>query len=170
MNPAIENSIAHSKGNLVLNQSSHNQVEQQSTEQKGFSVRQLESTNDTIPTNEMCDSNLDAPSSNTIDVVSQLHKTSHLSEAFEASENSKVIELNGENVARNKIVGESNRDHSTSLLDKIFGSALTSSGGGSFNFIEVTMISNCTLFMLLLFPFSFVNLGKFFLYSVHYHY
>ncbi|XP_041000026.1 uncharacterized protein LOC121246095 isoform X2 [Juglans microcarpa x Juglans regia] len=61
---------------------------------------------------------------------------SHAKEAFEASENSEVIELNGKKVTGDKIVGESNHDQSTSILDKLFGSALAPSGGGSSSLIE----------------------------------
>ncbi|XP_035539008.1 uncharacterized protein LOC109003516 isoform X2 [Juglans regia] len=61
---------------------------------------------------------------------------SHAKEAFEASENSEVIELNGEKVTGDKIVAESNHDQSTSILDNLFGYALTPSGGGSSSLIE----------------------------------
>ncbi|XP_042965099.1 uncharacterized protein LOC122299158 isoform X1 [Carya illinoinensis] len=136
VNPELENCHSHAKGNLILNGVSDHKVEEQSSEQKVLGTHKLGSTSNNVSLYNNSDKNLDVPSSNKIDVDTQLHKTSYLSEAFEASENSEVIELNGEKVTRDKIVGESNHDRSTSILDKLFGSALTPSGGGSSSSIE----------------------------------
>jgi hypothetical protein len=141
VNPELENSLAHAKGNHVLNGTYDNQLEKQSSEQKGLTEQQLGSTSISISINNMSEKNLNVPSTKTIDVDSQLYKNSYHSEALEVSENSEVIDLNAEKVTGNKVVGESNQDHSTSILDKFFGSALTSSGGGPSSFIEVIMIS-----------------------------
>lgn len=145
MNPELGNSLAHAKGNHVLNGTSDNQVEKQSSEQKGLTDHQLGSTNMSI--NNMSEKNLNALSSKTTDMDGQLYKNSYHSEAVEASE-SEVIDLNAEKVTGNKIVGESNQNHSTSILDKIFGAAIT--GGGPSSFIEVIMISNGNFLMPLL--------------------
>lgn len=142
MNPELGNSLAQAKGNHVLNGTSDNQVEKQSSEQKGLTEQQLGSTN--ISINNMSEKKLNALSSKTTDMDGQLHKNSYHSEAVEASE-SEVIDLNAEKVTGNKIVGESNQNHSTSILDKIFGTAIT--GGGPSSFIEVIMISNGTFLM-----------------------
>lgn len=131
VNPELGNSLAHAKGNHVLNGTSDNQVEKQSSEQKGLTDHQLGSTNMSI--NNMSEKNLNALSSKTTDMDGQLYKNSYHSEAVEASE-SEVIDLNAEKVTGNKIVGESNQNHSTSILDKFFGTAIT--GGGPSSFIE----------------------------------
>lgn len=144
MNPELGNSLAHAKGNHVLNGTSDNQVEKQSSEQKGLTDHQLGSTNMSI--NNMSEKNLNALSSKTTDMDGQLYKNSYHSEAVEASE-SEVIDLNAEKVTGNKI-GESNQNHSTSILDKFFGTAIT--GGGPSSFIEVIMISNGNFLMPLL--------------------
>ncbi|KAG6730108.1 hypothetical protein I3842_01G063300 [Carya illinoinensis] len=136
VNPELENSLSHAKVNLVLNGTSDNKVEKQLTEQKGFTTQQLGSTSNKVSIHNKSDKNLNVPSSSMMDVDGQLHKISCFSEAFEASEDGEVNKLSGEKVTGNKIIGESNRDHSTSILDKLFGSALTSSVGGSSSFIE----------------------------------
>ncbi|KAF5451652.1 hypothetical protein F2P56_026742 [Juglans regia] len=136
VNPELENCHSHAKGNLILNGVLDHKVEEQSSEQKVLGTHKLGSTSNNVSLNNNSDKNLDVPPSNTIDVDTQLHKISYLSEAFEASENSEVIELNGEKVTGDKIVAESNHDQSTSILDNLFGYALTPSGGGSSSLIE----------------------------------
>ncbi|GLU00711.1 hypothetical protein SLE2022_180580 [Rubroshorea leprosula] len=69
--------------------------------------------------------------SNETVVGSQIYKSSNLSEVFQAAENSEVIELGPKKLPVSDIMGESNQHHSTSILDKIFGSALTLNGSGS---------------------------------------
>lgn len=142
MNLELGNNLSNAKGNQMLDGTSDNQVEKQSAEQKGLSEQQFGSTSINISISNKSDKNLNVPSSKTIDVDSQLHNTSYLSEALETSENIEAIELNAGKVTGNKIVGESSNAHSTSILDKLFGSNLISSGGGSSSFTEVITISN----------------------------
>ncbi|XP_059456064.1 uncharacterized protein LOC132186220 isoform X2 [Corylus avellana] len=74
---------------------------------------------------------LDGTSDNQVEKQSAEQK-----EALETSENIEAIELNAGKVTGNKIVDESNQVHSTSILDKLFGSTLISSDGGSSSFTE----------------------------------
>ncbi|GLT71116.1 hypothetical protein SLA2020_431570 [Shorea laevis] len=136
VNLELGNNLSNAKGNQMLDGTSDNQVEKQSAEQKGLSEQQFGSTSINISISNKSDKNLNVPSSKTIDVDSQLHNTSYLSEALETSENIEALELNAGKVTGNKIVGESNNAHSTSILDKLFGSNLISSGGGSSSFTE----------------------------------
>ncbi|GAV83410.1 hypothetical protein CFOL_v3_26857 [Cephalotus follicularis] len=69
-----------------------------------------------------------------IELDSGLHKTPDLSKAFETSENNEAVELDAE-LMGDKIAGISNQDHPTSLLDKLFGNALTLNGGSTSGFI-----------------------------------
>lgn len=72
-----------------------------------------------------------------ITMDSQVCKSSSLSEAFPAQGNSKVTELDSKKLLADKTLIETNQDGSTSILGKLFGSALTPNGGDSGNFIEV---------------------------------
>ncbi|XVF73127.1 hypothetical protein PTKIN_Ptkin12aG0176900 [Pterospermum kingtungense] len=71
-----------------------------------------------------------------ITLDSQTYKSSSLSEAFPAPGNSNVTELDSKKLLADKILIEPNQDGSTSILDKLFGSALTPDGGDSTNFPE----------------------------------
>ena len=64
---------------------------------------------------------------------SQIYKSSSISKAFEAPENSEVTELDSKKVLADKILIETNQDGSTSVLDKLFDSTLTPNGGGPTN-------------------------------------
>jgi len=183
VNPELGNNLSNAKGNQMLDGTSDNQVEKQSAEQKGLTEQQFGSASINISISKKSDKSLNVPSSKTIDVDSQLHNTSHLSEAFETSENIEAIELNAGKVAGSKIVGESNHAHSTSILDKLFGSTSISSGGGSSSLTEVIMISNnnfintpsilpfswCTV-MSTQFLKNFTNNYLFFFFFLIYHY
>ena len=76
-------------------------------------------------------------SNEAISMDSQIYKSSSLSEAFEAPENSEVTELDSKKLLVDKILAETNQDGSTSILDKLFGSGLTPNEDGSTNLTEV---------------------------------
>jgi hypothetical protein len=154
VNPELGNSLSNAKGNHMLDGTSDNQVEKQSAEQKGLIEQQLGSTSINISISNKSDKNLNVPSSKTIDVDTQLHNTSYLSEALKTTENIEAIELNAGKATGNKIVDESNQVHSTSILDKLFGSTLISSDGGSSSFTEVITISNRIFLIFFILPFS----------------
>ena len=67
----------------------------------------------------------------------QLMKRSALSEALEAPDDSEVVQLDVE-VKGKDTAGAFNVDNSNSILEKLFGSALTLNGGKSPNAVEVT--------------------------------
>ena len=59
-------------------------------------------------------------------------------DVFEASENSAVVDCKTEKVPSNPAFGEPSQVHSSSILEKLFGSAIKLDGGAT-NFIEVLM-------------------------------
>lgn len=128
------------KGNCALNGTSNNQEEKQSLEQMGLSERQLGSPSIHVSVNNKSEKILSLSSaldsSSKPSSMDKFYKTSKLSEAFEASENSE-IEVGVEDVLGNKVEDESSSVHSSSILEKLFGSALTLNGSGSSSFIEV---------------------------------
>ncbi|KAI4355149.1 hypothetical protein L6164_003949 [Bauhinia variegata] len=65
----------------------------------------------------------------------QLRKRSSLSEALEASDDGEVIQLNAE-VKGKETVGAFNQDNSNSILDKLFGNALTLNDGKASSTVE----------------------------------
>ncbi|KAK8974257.1 hypothetical protein V6N11_034625 [Hibiscus sabdariffa] len=68
---------------------------------------------------------------------SQFYKSSSISEALEVPGNTTVTESNSKNLLADKLLTKTNQDgRSTSILDKLFGSALTPTEGGSNNFTE----------------------------------
>lgn len=80
------------------------------------------------------------------DTDDKLYKKSNLAQAFESSKSSNAIELNVEKATGNSLLGESNADYSTSILEKLFGGALTLNGGSSSSPHEVIIIS-CYIFV-----------------------
>lgn len=144
----------HAQSNLVSSGNSNNQVEKQLAQQLSLSKQQHEDTSSYASTINKNERVLDT----TMDIDGKLYKKSNLSQAFEASNNSETMELNVEKVMGDSLLGESNPDHSTSILDKLFGSALTLKNGGSSNLLEVVMITSIfsffTAFILL---FLFIN-------------
>lgn len=61
-------------------------------------------------------------------------------QALEASENRAVADCKTEKVLANTAIGETSQVHSSSILEKLFCSAIKLDGGAT-NFIEVLMIS-----------------------------
>ncbi|KAH7513076.1 hypothetical protein FEM48_Zijuj12G0158100 [Ziziphus jujuba var. spinosa] len=131
-NLEIEDNFLHAQSNLVSSGNSNNQVEKQLAQQLSLSKQQHEDTSSYASTINKNERVLDT----TMDIDGKLYKKSNLSQAFEASNNSETMELNVEKVMGDSLLGESNPDHSTSILDKLFGSALTLKNGGSSNLLE----------------------------------
>ncbi|GMP61344.1 hypothetical protein CsSME_00023842 [Camellia sinensis var. sinensis] len=69
----------------------------------------------------------------------QLYRTSSLSEASETLDGSEIIEFETK-MTGNKIVIDSKQDHSMSILEKLFNSALTVNLSGSSGFVEVIIV------------------------------
>lgn len=139
-NSELEGGILHAKGSCHLNGMFDGQ-EKESAEQIGLSSK-LESMNIHVSANNKHDKvqNLssDAEVSNkTIGHDSQLYKKkSNLLKSFIASEESEGIELDAEKAADTKIVGESNKEQPSSILDKLFGSVSTVNSGVSTSVVE----------------------------------
>lgn len=137
----------HAQSNRVSNETSNNQVEKQLAQQMSLSKKQHENTSihaSAINKSERVldlSSSLDV-SSTTVDMDGKLNKKSNMSLAFEDSKNSETMGLNVERVMGNSLLDESNPAHSTSILDKLFGSALTLKNGGSSSLLEVVMITS----------------------------
>ncbi|WRX07622.1 hypothetical protein QQP08_000109 [Theobroma cacao] len=136
-------SLSEAKGSLLLNGTSDDIFSKQSKEYAGktLSEQQVESASIHLSVDDKSGKaqNISSPlhkSNEAISMDSQIYKTSSLSEAFEAPGSNKVTELDSKKVPMDKIVTETNQDGSTSILDKLFGSALTPNGGGSTNFTE----------------------------------
>ncbi|KAL6290348.1 hypothetical protein ACE6H2_007858 [Prunus campanulata] len=124
----LDENILLAKSKLVLNGTSDNQVEKQSAEQMVLGKQQHGSAGTDASVDSMSEKNpnLSPPQgayNKMIGIDSQIYDTSNTSQALEASKNSEVIDLNAEKLAGNKIVGESNEGHSTSILEKLFSSA-----------------------------------------------
>ncbi|KAK8693556.1 hypothetical protein V6N13_071134 [Hibiscus sabdariffa] len=67
---------------------------------------------------------------------SHIYKSSSLSEVFVAPGNIGVTEFDSKKLLADKMLTETSQDDSTSILDKIFGSAVIADGRGSTNFTE----------------------------------
>lgn len=128
------------KGTHVLDETSNNQDGKQFSEEMDLNAQHSRSPSACVSVDNKSENILNLAAA--LDVSSKRigSKTSNLPEAFIDSENSEAIDLGAENVPGNKNVGESG-SHSTSILDKLFGSALTLNGTGSSSFIEVTELS-----------------------------
>ncbi|XP_021677042.2 uncharacterized protein LOC110662387 isoform X2 [Hevea brasiliensis] len=135
-----ESSHLHTKGNHSLSGTSNNLEEKQFLEQMDSREQQHSGPIIHVAVNQsekiLNLSSALVVSSEAVSMDSQYYKTSKLLAAFETSENSEVIELDAKDVTGSKVVGESSPNHSTSILDKLFGSALTLNGVGSSGFIE----------------------------------
>ncbi|XP_011037003.1 PREDICTED: uncharacterized protein LOC105134329 [Populus euphratica] len=132
----LEGSLLQKKGTHVLDESSNNQDRKQFLEEMNLNAQHSRSPSACVSVDNKSENILNLAAA--LDVSSKRigSKTSNLPEAFIDSENSEAIDLDAENVPGNKNVGESGSSHSTSILDKLFGSALTLNGAGSSSFIE----------------------------------
>lgn len=146
----------HTKGSCPLN-GTFDEQEKESAEQIGLSSK-LESMNINVSANNKHDKvqNLSSDtevSNKTIGHGSQLYqKKSNLLKAFKASEVSEGIKLDAEKVADNKIVGESNEEQPSSILDKLFGSVSTLNSGGSTSVVEVRILLSVAFYPCLCVP------------------
>ncbi|XWS35825.1 hypothetical protein CRYUN_Cryun20dG0029200 [Craigia yunnanensis] len=138
-----EGSLSEAKGSLLLNGTSDDLLGKQSKQyaKETLSEQQLESKSIYLLANNKSGKALNFPSAldkpnEAISMDSQIYKSSSLSEAFEAPGNSKVTEFDSKKLLVDKILTETNQDGSTSILDKLFGSALTPNEGGSTNLTE----------------------------------
>ncbi|KAK2650212.1 hypothetical protein Ddye_017701 [Dipteronia dyeriana] len=137
-NSELEGGILHGKGKRLLNGTFDNQ-EKQSAEQTGLSdqhesiIVHVSHNNENDKVQKLT-SALDV-SNKKMGMDGRLYKTSNLSKAVEASDESEGIELDAE-VADSKIQGESSRDQPSSILNKLFGNVLTANGGGSNILVE----------------------------------
>ncbi|KAB5569388.1 hypothetical protein DKX38_003181 [Salix brachista] len=132
----LELSLLQAKGTRVLDWTSDNQDGKQSSDGMHLNLQQPGSPRVSI--NKKSENILNiAP---VLDISSKKtgSKTSNLLEVDIASDNCEVIDLDAEDVPRDKNVGESGSSHSTSILDKLFGSAVTlnDTATGSSSFIE----------------------------------
>ncbi|CAK7348827.1 unnamed protein product [Dovyalis caffra] len=132
----LDVSLLQAKGTRVLDGTSNNQDGKQSSEEMDLNVQLPRSPNACVSVDNKCEKIVNLASA--LDVSSKRigSKTSNLSESFMASENSESIDLDSRDVPGNKNVGVSGSSQSTSILDKLFGSALTLNGTGSSSFIE----------------------------------
>ncbi|KAJ6729526.1 CHORISMATE SYNTHASE [Salix viminalis] len=134
----LELSLLQAKGTRVLDWTSDNQDGKQSSDGMHLNLQQPGSPIARVSINKKSENILNiAP---VLDISSKKtgSKTSNLSEVVIASDNCEVIDLDAEDVPGDKNVGESGSSHSTSILDKLFGSALTlnDTATGSSSFIE----------------------------------
>jgi hypothetical protein len=142
------------KGTCVLDWTSDNQDGKQSSEGMHLNLQQPRSPIARVSINNKSEKILNIAS--VLDVSSKKigFKTSNLSEVFIASENCEVIDLDAGDVTGDKNVGDSGSSHSTSILDKLFGSALTLNGTastGPSSFIEVIPSLSLSFFMVCIF-------------------
>lgn len=128
----------------MLSGTSNNQEKKQPLEQIDLSEQQLGSPSIQVSVKSQSEKLLKLSSaldvSTEVQVLGmddQFYKNSKLSEAFETSESSELIEHDAKDGSESKVVKASSPTHSTSILDKLFGSALTLNGVVSSGFIEV---------------------------------
>ncbi|XVE73811.1 hypothetical protein DITRI_Ditri11bG0148600 [Diplodiscus trichospermus] len=130
----VEGCRSEAKGSLLLNGTSDNLLAEQSKQyvEKTLSEQQPlanSKTGKALNISTALDKSNEATS-----MDSQFYKSSSLSEAVAAPLNSKVTEA--KKLLADKIFTETSQDSSTSILDKLFGSALTANGGGTTSFAE----------------------------------
>ncbi|KAL9385400.1 hypothetical protein Peur_022410 [Populus x canadensis] len=132
----LEGSLLQKKGTHVSDETSNNQDGKQFSQEMDLNAQHYRSPSACVSVDNKSENILNLAAA--LDLSSKRidSKTSNLPEAFIDSENSEAIDLDAENVPGNKNVGESGSSHSTSILDKLFGSALTLNGTGSSSFIE----------------------------------
>lgn len=136
----------HGRSNTVVNSTSNDLEEKQLAEEIDLRKQQHESVSSHASINNQnrkgpgLSSFLDT-SDKTVGTSNILRDKTHALQVFEASSTNEV-ELNVEKVNGSSVLGESNQGHPTSILDKLFGSALTLSVAGSSSVLEVVSVSN----------------------------
>ncbi|KAJ6390560.1 hypothetical protein OIU77_024716 [Salix suchowensis] len=134
----LELSLLQAKGTRVLDWTSDNQDGKQSSDGMHLNLQQPGTPIARVSINKKSENILNIAPVLDISSKKTVSKTSDLSEVVIASDNCEVIDLDAEDVPGDKNVGESGSSHSTSILDKLFGSALTlnDTATGSSSFIE----------------------------------
>ncbi|KAF8413225.1 hypothetical protein HHK36_001201 [Tetracentron sinense] len=138
-NLEFENNIMHAKGNSLADGTYVSQEEKQSAQHMGF-IEQQHETKSIFPfINEsekvVLPSSSVKVSDNSV-VVNPSYKTSNLSKDCKAQEDGEGIDFDSEKVSGHEIVGTFGQDHSTSILEKLFRSALPVNSAGSSSSIE----------------------------------
>ncbi|KAL7233166.1 hypothetical protein ACSBR1_016907 [Camellia fascicularis] len=138
--PEFEESLSHAKA-IVQNGNINNQEERQLVQKMGFREQQHENTSIHSPSlnkgEQIVDSSTDLEVSNKkLGVDNQLYKTSSLSEASQTQDGSEIVEFDTKKVTGHKIISDSKQNHSTVVLEKIFGNVLTVDLSGSTGVIE----------------------------------
>ncbi|XP_039061399.1 uncharacterized protein LOC120205612 [Hibiscus syriacus] len=140
-----EGSLTDAKGILMLNGTSDGDLLRKHSKQHAVGTlneQQLESTGIHLLADNKSGKALNFlsaldKSNERLSVDSQLYKISSISEAFEVPVNTIVTETDSKNLLVDKLLTKTNQDgRSTSILDKLFCSALTPKVGGSSNFTE----------------------------------
>ncbi|XVE77198.1 hypothetical protein DITRI_Ditri13aG0042200 [Diplodiscus trichospermus] len=126
------------EGSLLLNETSDELLGKQSKQyaKETLSEQQLENTSihllvdnksgKALKFSSALDKSIEA-----VSVDSEICMSTSRLEAFEAQVNSKVTKLDSKKLLVDKILTETSQDGKTSILDKLFGSALTPNGVGS---------------------------------------
>ncbi|XP_043717180.1 uncharacterized protein LOC122665149 isoform X2 [Telopea speciosissima] len=139
VNVGFGDSIKHAEDNLVANGTYNNHDEKQSwcmdsTEQH------YEAKSAPAPLLDDSERIVSASSSAEVSgnsaAVDSLCESSNLSEACEGQSYGEVTTIDNDKVTGHKILNTTGQDHSTSILEKLFGSALTANTVGSSSFIE----------------------------------
>lgn len=115
-----------------------NQQERQSAQKMDFREQQPENTLHILSVDkgeQIVDSSavLDVPRKG---VEDQLYRTTSLSEASETQDGSESVEFDMQKFTGHKIIGGSKHDHSTTILQNLFGSASKVNLSGSSDFIK----------------------------------
>lgn len=145
------------KSNSIVSETSNDQEEKHLAEEIGLRKQQHESLSGCGSIDSHSGKGLDLASAldKSIGANSILYNKTNITQAFEASTITEPIELNAEKVTGPSILSASNQDPSTSILDKLFGSALALNVSGSSSAPEVFAISNGILFIHCIFNFFF---------------
>ncbi|XP_062090396.1 uncharacterized protein LOC133796763 isoform X2 [Humulus lupulus] len=140
-NSEREDSLLRGKSNSSANAASNDQQEKQIVKEIGSRKQQYESISNRGSIDNHSGKDLDLSSA--LDVSDKsfgtdsiLYNKTNITQAFEDSTISEPVELNAEKVTVPSILGESSQNPSTSILDKLFGSALTLSVAGSSSSLE----------------------------------
>ncbi|CAK9134383.1 unnamed protein product [Ilex paraguariensis] len=129
-NPDIEQSLLHANTNLVQNGTLDNEEGRKSTHERGFCNQQPEDKSTDAPfldNGEKIVNSLPGSDVSNMKLGMDTHqfRSSSLLEAHEALDNGENLEINDNKVTGLKTFGDSNHENSSSILSKIFGSALT---------------------------------------------
>ncbi|CAK9156727.1 unnamed protein product [Ilex paraguariensis] len=138
--PDIEQSLLHANISPLQNGTLHNQEERESRHEMGLSEQLPEDKSIHAPypdKGEKIENTSPGPevSNEKLGMDEHQYRISSLSEAHEDLGNGEIIELNAK-VTGHKIVSDSNHGNSSSILEQIFGSALTTKIGGTSDVIK----------------------------------